>query len=262
MKQDHILADLPEVLPRHKPDIALLDLSDPQSVVNKVPEKLAEAILALPKKYFKMSERQLRSACNPNEIVARMRLTFWDEYYRVAGKKNPMVVSNITRGVCFRDYFYEDILTDEKWFAYVCTPPKDYVISMREMLDLGLDELREVIELPNVKRRVVRIKNAATGEFEDVVVEEYNTRVISQKITIVKMLDERVKGSTVQRVQIDQRNLNIAATTKKDPLEQLSPQQVMELSEQLKNEPQVIDVEGTDRGAEAGEPESTPGDEA
>lgn len=192
----------------------LLDEDNPFSLLELCPPAVKEAIEKLPIRFYKYSEMQLRKAANPSAEIARLRMSFWDEYLRASDERRAMNVRAITRGVCSHNYFYEVVLANENWVGYITTPPADYQLAIREMLELSWDRIREVLLLPitekiPLKKTVVNDEGKSETVYE--IIEKPNTKLIGEIRQITNMLDLRVKGAIMQKMQIEQRNLNINA---------------------------------------------------
>ncbi len=199
-------------LPMMVDESGLLDEDNPFSLLELCPPPVREAMEKLDTKFYKISELQLRKLANPSAEIARLRMSFWDEYLRASAEKRKMDVRSITRGVCSHNYFYEVILQNENWVGYITTPPADYQLAIREMLELSWDRIREVLLLPITEKVSVRrtIKNE-DGKIEMHIdlVEKPNTSLIAEIRQITNMLDLRVKGAIMQKMQITQKNLNV-----------------------------------------------------
>lgn len=189
-----------------------MDPDNPYNLMALVPRSLADAIQNLEPKFLGLSEGELRALAKPSAEVSRLRLNFWDEYERAVSQQRGMRLDSIMKGVCNKAYFYEKILHNQKWLAYVTIPPADYSLAIREMLELGWDRVREVLLLPITEKVSVKktVENPLTGKYEVQyeIEDRPNTRLIGEINKMVSMLDLRVKGAIVQKMQIDQRNLN------------------------------------------------------
>lgn len=177
--------------------MSIFDENETRALINIVPESLKVVMLRIAKTrrhlYFE-DERVLKKKLSPDALTCRIRLAFWDEYARAQDKNVMMTVGGIVRGACSPDYFYSYLLKDEKKVAYIICPPVDYMLAMRELLDLGLGEWRDILALPNQSKKGV-----------------IDYRLISQKVKIVQMLDLRVKGAIVQKFRNENLNLNVTA---------------------------------------------------
>lgn len=206
----------PFKLPAIVDETSILDADNPYSILNLVPPLLREAIDNLSTNYYGLSERDLRRKINPCPEVARLRLNFWDEYERAVSQKRKMDLLSLTKGVCSNDYFYTKILKNPDWVAFMTIPPADYQLALREMLELGWDRIREVLLLPITEK--IQLKTSvkgADGKQETVyeIIERTNTKLIGEIRQMVGMIDLRVKGAILQKVQVEQRNLNVNVHT-------------------------------------------------
>lgn len=203
-------------LPMMLDDSHVFDGDNPFSLLELCPPAVKAAIERLDPKYYKMSELELRRFAKPSAEIARLRMSFWDEYLRASEDKRNMDVRAITRGVCSHNYFYEVVLANENWLGYITIPPSDYQLAIREMLELSWDRIREVLLLPITEKVPMKtsVYNEEKKRYETFceIVEKPNTKLIGEIRQITNMLDLRIKGAVLQRMQIEQRNLNINAS--------------------------------------------------
>lgn len=184
--------------------VELWNRTDERAVINLVPPAVAAALLEAGKArpdLFQRDERdlwkQLRSDNKqPTATDNRVRLRFWDEYERAQGEVGKMNMSVVFSGVCTREYFYGRYLQNAEKVAWMACPPASYEVKMEEALAFGIEQLRDILDLPLV--------SPYNGK--------YDVKLGELKAKIVAMLDVRVKGATIQKVEQRNMNLNISTT--------------------------------------------------
>lgn len=144
-----------------------------------------------------MTEAQLKKAVDPDATLCRLRLRFWEEFYDCLPKGKKVAIAQVVKGACSRDFFFEVVCRDPKMLAWVFTPPVDHLVSMKETADLGLNEMREVMLLPNV---ILERKYGKNGELV-AEVEKADSALLSTKIKILENLLNRVYGAVPQTNQ-------------------------------------------------------------
>ena len=141
---------------------------------------------------FGLSENQLLNTMPKDKIPKafdnRLRVNFWRQ-------QNP---EDAFMGVCGREVF-EKYISDPFKLAYLLCEPANYQVKVSETIDLGLDQMREILLLPNLD------DNGAP-----------NSKLIANKLNIFKHLDERAFGMA----QVNH-NINIGSQNIK-PAMQLS----------------------------------------
>lgn len=166
---------------------------NPRSVINLVSDRLQELMRQLPQSLLAMSEKEIRRKLDPGWTEEQLRIAFWDEYFlTVDNNCKKMRIEAVYARVCAKDIFYDKI-KNPLTLAYMCKPPQDYIYQMRSLLNIGLERFAEILNLPlEVNGRV-------------------DTRLITEIVKIVSIVDNRVKGAVTQKIQIDgtQRNLNM-----------------------------------------------------
>lgn len=215
-----------------KPDIVVTDPSNPRSVINLVPDTLAEVIRRIPSDLLELSEEALKDRYRPSQVFNQIRLSFWKEYDRVQMHGlNQMVMSNVYAGVCTHQYFYQKVVRSREAMCWILCPPTDYMLLMEESLMFGIDRLREILELPLYEDIYAK---GDDGELE-VVGKKINTSVGNLILKTVALLDNRVKGAVVQRLETKSLNMNVEASAKdaKSMLKVLETQNMEELNKRL-----------------------------
>jgi hypothetical protein len=187
------------------PDVSLFDSDNPLSVINMVEEAVAKAIMGIPPRFLKMTETQLRKEVKPDDVLCRLKLTFWDEYQRAQDAKRMIHVTKLLQGTgCTKERFYETILRDPGQVAWMVTPPVDHLIQLRELLDLGLARQREMLLLPFVYKET---KVDQQGNVKKI--RKVDARVMAQVNQAVNVLLDRVLGAVMQKVAVQQQSLNV-----------------------------------------------------
>jgi hypothetical protein len=198
------------------------DLANPRSVISLTSEiptfqaALKELLTECPD-YLEMELPELQRMVDPTFTLSRLRLSFWNEYENAIQHNRKMKISKIIAGVCTETLFKKKVLPDHKKLAYLLSPPKDYMLTVKEALDAGLDNLRAI-----VTAKVLDEKGQLNAKAADVV------------LKAIALLDMRVKGAIVQR--IDQRNLNVNVS---NPSREVA-QSVEELDRQIEEAKQKL----------------------
>lgn len=191
----------------------VLDPDNPYSLQQILPDEMAKALETIPLEFYSYNERELRNRVKPPLEVGRLRINFWFEYNQATEESRKMTVRNMTTGACSLNYFYNVILKNPSWLGFITTPPAEYQLAVQEMHERGFNRLSEVLDLPLMEKVPVTIKekNPETGKTETrtEIIEKVNTNLIDKITKITNMFDLRIKGAIVQRLKIDQRNVNV-----------------------------------------------------
>lgn len=178
---------------------SFLDETNPGSLINIVPKIMVEPIKELAIRapsYIGLGEKQLREKIEYTGVDDRLRLTFWDEFHNATMENRRMLSSRfINVHTCTIEVFVREYLRRPgAKLAFVITPPRKYTLAMRHLLEKGVERIEEIMNLPITK---------ADGT--------PNTTMISQILKAFALIDLRVKGAIVQKMQIQQQNLNLNA---------------------------------------------------
>lgn len=181
-------------------EVIFWEEGNPRCLINLVSNRMREVMLALPPHYHTIPIHEIERSIAPTEMDDHLRIAFWDEYTIACDNKKPMRVTNIYQNICSREYFYAWILDQPLRLAYMIRPPQEYMLRMRSLLDMGLKRFEEILRLPIMTKKVM--PNGSSVRVVD-------TKLIGEMVKIVALVDNRVKGSVVQKVQIDQKSINM-----------------------------------------------------
>lgn len=121
-------------------------------------------------------------------VLQRLRVALWQEFERAIHNNRLIKISQVYAGTCSESTFYSLISSPEK-LAYILCAPADYIVMLKEAHNAGLEKLREIF--------------SAKMMDED---GWLNHKAADMVIKAFALLDARLKGAVIQRV--DQRVLN------------------------------------------------------
>lgn len=220
------------------------DLLDPREVSIKTGElslvtltdgPLQKAIVALPDELIMLTEKALKKKANPDELTCRLRIAFWDEYQQAVDAGRIISAARIMRGLTFTEFFYREILSDPLKVAWIVKPPQDFLMTLRDLLYIGLDRLREILEMPIIEKVPLMTKSGpardAAGEI--IYTEKVNMKLAAEIRSITDRLADRVHGAVIQRSQVDMKSASLHMHAKADPFSALPTDQLQALDLQL-----------------------------
>jgi hypothetical protein len=161
-----------------------LDKEDPRSLYNRLTNNLKEKLDALDPTIWDLSQEDLWLKAQPSHAEAMTRQALWKTFYvakeDTLGAATHIPIAQITKNMD-RANFYRVIANPHK-LAWMFTPPKNYMDSMEECLDLGLNRLREILGTP------IKDKNG-----------KIDPKAASVVLKAIALVDIRLKGAPVQR---------------------------------------------------------------
>jgi len=166
--------------------IEMFDAHNPRALINILPTYMKEVVNSLAEArpdLLEMDEWSLKKQANPNPTVNRLRISFWNEYMKSQDSQGKMHMPHVYAGVCTNEHFV-NYIKDKKALAWILCPPAAYANAVEEALLTGIGELRDILVLPH---------KDASGKVD--------AKLIAQKIKIVAMLDMRVKGAIIQKIE-------------------------------------------------------------
>lgn len=164
---------------------------DPLSLYNQLPPGFRRTLDQMPLSDWddEAKEREAYMSCTP--IDRRLRKALWAEYALSKSRVEPMNFAAMCEGICSPGYFYSAAVRPVKVYFYLC-PPKDYLSEMKDLQDLGLVRLREMINLDFVQK---------DGKLDP--------KVMKLVLQAIAMVDMRVNGSPTQKIEQTNRNANL-----------------------------------------------------
>jgi len=198
--------------------LSILDVDNPKSLINLVPRDFRVRLESVPRRYFEMTEDDLREVVEPDDILDRLRLRFWDEWQvaLLSGFDVNMSIKAVYYGVCTEEFFYAKVLQHAESLAWLVTPPTDYVVTMRDVLKKGIERLSDIISLPLIRRTPMKEKGTGyiRDENGDIMYQESVDVGVAREIRqTVSMLSDRVHGAIVQRLDVNERSLRMELTS-------------------------------------------------
>lgn len=188
-----------ETIEEQRIEFSVWDIDNPRSVIRLLPKAVQQTAIEAAEnetELFKMDEQALYKHLREKKLVPtatdnQLRYRFWIEYDRVQAENlNQIVMAPVFANIMDKDTFYKDYLPKTYKIAWLLCPPLDYVAKAKESLDYGMQQLREILSVPNFDE---------SGKL--------NEKVANLKLKIVQMLDNRVNGMAKQ--QIEQKTLAV-----------------------------------------------------
>lgn len=165
---------------------------DSRSVVRLAPDSIQRKMLEIPDEYKNLDEPGLRKLIQPTATDNQLRISFWLEYDRVQREFAPkMEMIAILRGIISEDYFYSRYVKDPKRLAWVLIPPKSYTVKLTEMLELGLERMRDILAMDPKE----------SGKL--------NTKLLELQVKVAQAMDMRLNGAIAQKLEIENKNTNL-----------------------------------------------------
>ena len=188
----------------------LYEGDNPDSLVNRLPHRLVPIFERVRQKLPRTllaEEPDVRRYCTPNERDDRVRLSFWDEYNASTSIGKRMSLASIITGCVSWESWVTTYEPNDKRMLWIFTPPASYVHLMRQILHRGTERLLEIMNLPMINDE---------GKVD--------AKVANLVLRAWQLADMRVKGAVTQKVQIEQKSMNLNLNTTDNAVHQLRQQ--------------------------------------
>lgn len=217
-------------IPGATPDV---DISDPRSLLNLLPAEVQARALKLPVELFELDPRELEKRAFSDGVqktlYRKLRIAFWEEYELAQRNQAPKIDLNAAfRKSCTESFFQSRILDNPTRLAWLLTPPSEYTVSLKEISELGLDRMKEALEI-------------------EIDAAKPNTKLIEAQLKIFQHADTRLKGAIVQRIEQRALNMNLNANASPEMVDKAEKVSKMSMEE---IEAEIARFEGRSKAAE------------
>jgi len=176
----------------------------PWGIYNIVPQSFRKALYMIDPRWMSHREETVAKNADLTERDENFRLAFWTEYNTSKDLGKPFSIHRAMAGVCSPYYYHHTILKSPRKMAYIVYPPTDYMNFMKNMLYKGQQRMKEIMSASAVKE-VKDESGKVTGT-------EVDMKLANLQLKTFALIDNRVKGAIVQRVKVEQKNLNVNVT--------------------------------------------------
>lgn len=192
------------------------------SVVAPESDMLKFSIKQHSQKLTQHTEYEIVNLAQPVQTDQLLRISFWDEVNTAIAENRVISERKIWQGVCSGTYWHR-VRDELEWkMAYVLTPVMSYAKANKLGLELGQKAMLAILAAPNIDKN---------GKIE-------NIKLAQLQKQVFEMIQDRIHGKAVQRIQSHNTNENVE---KKESLEDLHKE-----LEQLQKKvmPITIEVDG------------------
>jgi len=199
-------------------------------------DALYRSIQSIPDGYRDMSEEEARKLAKPNMLLYELKQSWWTEYIHAQETGNKMRVYKIYTGVCHKDHFYNRVIKDPKRMAWLIQPLETYEVKVSAMLQKALERVPEMLGMELTSKKYKKVDGVMESW------DETDPKKIMALLEVVKHLDNRVKGSFIQK----QININQHQKTTDNVSNESSSdidKRIKEIEQQLSGDkPKLIDT--------------------
>lgn len=181
-------------------EIVIWEDGNPTCLVNLLPEKIADCVRNLVPDLLNYSEADHIRRFKISEMTQQVRLAFWDEYFEASDERTrnvhgrKMRVEAIYPRICSREHFYQKMVDVPEVLSFIIKPPKGYMLKMRYMLERAHERFLEILEMPFTN------PDGTTDH-----------KVIGNIIKIATLVENRVRGSVAQQLNINSNSVTLNA---------------------------------------------------
>lgn len=194
----------------------------PWGLYNVVPESFRNALTLINPRWMSQKEETATKNADPGEMDENFRLSFWTEYNSSKDLGKPFSLKKAMAGVCSPFYYKTVILKKPRLLAYIVYPPTNYMNFMQNMLYKGQQRMKEIMSASAVK---------TIDDGKGKVRTEVDMKLASLQLKTFALIDNRVKGAIVQRVKVEQKNLNVNLSA--EQVASATPETLIDIDRQL-----------------------------
>lgn len=157
-----------------------------------------------PVEYWDKSEYELRTEvrkqCGPMQkdfsLLTRIRIAFWEEYERAARSQEMVISTNLFKGVCRNDVYFNLFGKYPALFAWMVSPLAGYLLQRKELEFLAEERMIDVLS-------VSPVKVLDDGSFR------CDSRWAKIQVEMYQILQDRIYGSVTQKISSEQKSVNV-----------------------------------------------------
>jgi hypothetical protein len=199
------------------------------TVLTNDQEPLKRAVTKCSENLTNKSEKVILEAANPTQVDQLLRISFWEELTNALTEGRKISERAIYNGVCSHNYWNRLRDVDEDKFTYILIPIKSYSRTNKLLLTLGQECLINILNAdPYIKAQGSGNKKVLDPRIAKVQLEAY------------KMVEERIYGKAVNRIQTHNTNENTPSNAN-DTIDALKAEIVL-----LENKAPVMAIEVND----------------
>lgn len=177
----------------------------PWGLYNIVPQSMRNALELIDPRWMNYKEETVTKKADPSDRDENFRLAFWTEYNICKDMDKDFSMQRVMAGSCSPYYYKNVILKNPRLLAYIVYPPTDYMSFMRNMLYKGQQRMRDIMKVSAVQHVEHKDEKGKVTHTETKV----DMKLANLQLKTFALLDNRVKGAIVQRVKVEQKNLNV-----------------------------------------------------
>lgn len=167
------------------------DPGDKNSFFNMLPEhskvltKITELKSEIARGYSDQEFKEQFGYDKNYRMMRRIRINFWNLFNEQVGSPNPKIQhQRIWAGITSKATFLR-LMNEDLYATFMLTQPQDVTLIQEDLLYEGYKYLEEILEL-DLHDQKGNLQNSLIGH----------------KIKIIEMMENRLRGSVVQRAQI------------------------------------------------------------
>ena len=170
---------------------------------------------------FEMDENELEALLKeegrrPSATDNQLRMRFWLEYDAASARNRQMEFWRVYSGVCPVEHLHKNVFKRPHTMAWILCPPVSYMSKLEEVLNFGVNELRDIMAHAHV----------------DPISGKINTRLAEIKLKALMFLDIRVKGAITQKIEQTNKSISLTMQANEEQakalIAALSPEQMQE----------------------------------
>ncbi len=169
----------------------LMDMEDETTILKYLPPAWQEAVQMMDNEIWAMPFPQVLRGANPNSVELQLRTRIWVAFDKAKAESAKYIDwKKVYSGVCSAQHFYNYARRPLK-IRFLLEPLKEYKESVKQLLELGMARLQEIITMPLTN------KNGAM-----------DPNLIEKVIKCIVLVDHRIHGGYTQRAELKAQQLS------------------------------------------------------
>lgn len=199
--------------------IDLFDADNPKSLTNIAPCMVPyiERAMEVAPDLMGLDEHNLYKELNklghqPSALDNRIRLSFWSQYEHAFLTNGKVTLTAVSAGVCRLDVLVKYLKKRPERVAWLICPPATHKTKLYEALNYATEKMRDILEKDVMETVYIKDRKGRVVDTDTKV----NTKLAELQIKIWHLLDQRVNGSVVQRIESKSLQVNVGDSGVRD----------------------------------------------
>lgn len=175
----------------------IISEDDPTSELAEIKSTMPYQVIAqyhtIPDSFHELSMEDIEKKADIGFSDWKIKTSFWKFYKYAAKSGKRMTVAKVISGITNNKTFTSRFLHNPLRLAWLLSPSTPYQIQVETLLDKSVERYQELIAMKITTKKKIKVDG------EEVWIEEVDPKRAMVLLNVIKNLEERAMGSSLQR---------------------------------------------------------------